>query len=69
MLAKLHRADELTAVWTPDEAHEAMRDLIRARDTAVRVLGKVRQHLHGFLLSMATSTPARRDGRCPTAAG
>ena len=39
MLAKLHRAGELTAVWVPDAAHEAMRDLIRARATAVRVLG------------------------------
>ena len=41
MLAKLHRADELTAVWIPDAAHEAMRDLVRARAraraTAMRV--------------------------------
>src|SRR6478735_8064041 len=50
MLAKLHRAAELTSVWVPDDAHEAMRDLIRARATAVRVLGKARQHLQGFLL-------------------
>lgn len=50
MLAKLHRAGELTAVWVPDAAHEGMRDLIRARATAVRVLGKARQHLQGFLL-------------------
>ena len=50
MLAKLHRAGELTAVWVPDGAHEAMRDLIRGRATAVRVLGKARQHLQGFLL-------------------
>ena len=50
MLAKLHRAGELTAVWVPDDAHEAMRDLIRARATAVRVLGKARLHLQGFLL-------------------
>jgi len=50
MLAKLHRAGELTAVWVPDSAHEAMRDLIRARATTVRVLGKARQHLQGFLL-------------------
>src|SRR6187401_2515268 len=49
-LAKLHRAGELTAVWVPDAAHEAMRDLVRARATAVRVLGKARQHLQGFLL-------------------
>lgn len=50
MLAKLHRAGELTGVWVPDMAHEAMRDLVRARATAVRVLGKARQHLQGFLL-------------------
>ena len=49
-LAKLHRAGELTAVWVPDGAHEAMRDLVRARAAAVRVLGKARQHLQGFLL-------------------
>lgn len=49
-LAKLHRAGELTSIWVPDAAHEAMRDLIRARATAVRVLGKARQHLQGFLL-------------------
>ena len=50
MLAKLHRSGDLTAVWVPDSAHEAVRDLIRARATAVRVLGKARQHLQGFLL-------------------
>jgi transposase len=50
MLAKLHRAGELTAIWIPDAGHEAMRDLVRARATAVRVLVKARQHLQGFLL-------------------
>lgn len=50
MLAKLHRSGELTAVWVPDAAHEAMRDLVRSRATAVRVVGKARQHLQGFLL-------------------
>lgn len=50
MLAKLHRAGELTAVWVPDSSHEAIRDLIRARATAVQVRGKARQHLQGFLL-------------------
>jgi hypothetical protein len=33
----------------PDAAHEAMRDLVQARATAMRVLGKARQHLQGFL--------------------
>jgi transposase len=50
MLAKLHRAGELTSVWVPDAAHEAMRDLVRARATAAKVLSKARQHLNGFLL-------------------
>jgi transposase len=50
MLAKLHRAGELTAIWIPDAAHEAMRDLVRARATAGRVLAQARQHLQGFLL-------------------
>ena len=30
MLAKLHRAGELTAMWVPDASHEAMRDPVRA---------------------------------------
>ena len=50
MLAKLHRAGELTPVWVPDAAHEAMRDLVRARATASRMLTKSRQHLQAFLL-------------------
>jgi len=49
-LAKLHRAGELTAVWVPDEAHEAIRDLVRARQAAVRTLRQARQQLSGFLL-------------------
>src|SRR3984957_7708890 len=49
-LAKLHRAGELTAVWVPDPAHEAIRDLVRARLAAVRTLRQARQQLSGFLL-------------------
>ena len=49
-LAKLHRAGELTAVWVPDPAHEAIRDLVRARLAAVRSLRQARQQLSGFLL-------------------
>jgi transposase len=49
-LAKLHRAGELTPVWVPDPAHEAMRDLTRARLAAVRALRQARQQLSGFLL-------------------
>ena len=33
-LARCYRAGELTAVWVPDAAHEALRDLVRAREAA-----------------------------------
>jgi transposase len=49
-LAKLHRAGELTPVWVPDQPHEAIRDLVRARLAAVRTLRTARQQLSGFLL-------------------
>lgn len=49
-LARLHRAGELTPVWVPDPAHEAIRDLVRARLAAVRSLRQARQQLSGFLL-------------------
>src|ERR1700738_1477494 len=49
-LAKLLRAGELTAVWVPDRHHEAMRDLTRARDTAVDDLRSKRQQISAFLL-------------------
>jgi transposase len=42
-LARLLRAGELTAVWVPDEGHEAMRDLVRAREAAVDDLLRKRQ--------------------------
>lgn len=60
MLAKLHRAGELTSVWVPDSAHEAMRDLVRARATDMRVLGKARQHLQGFLLRHGRVYPGKK---------
>jgi transposase len=49
-LAKLHRAGELSPVWVPDPAHEAIRDLVRARLAAVRTVRQARQQLSGFLL-------------------
>jgi len=49
-LAKLLRADELTAVWVPDRGHEAMRDLTRARETAMMDLRSKRQQVSAFLL-------------------
>ena len=49
-LARLFRAGELTAVWVPDTIHEAVRDLVRAREAASADLRKKRQQLHSFLL-------------------
>ena len=37
-LAKLLEAGELTAVWVPDDRHETMRDLSRARLAAKKDL-------------------------------
>jgi transposase len=50
LLAVLHRGGLLTAVWVPDAAHEAMRDLIRTRLAAVRAVRTARQQLSAFLL-------------------
>ena len=50
MLARLHRAGELTPVWVPDADHEAMRDLIRLRSVVRQIVTRARRHLQGFLL-------------------
>ena len=39
---------------------QAMRDLVRARATAMRVLGKARQHLQGFLLRHGRVYPGKK---------
>jgi transposase len=49
-LARLHRAGELTGVWVPDATHEAVRDLVRAREAAVDDRRRKRQQLLSFLL-------------------
>ena len=69
MLAKLHRAGELTSIWIPDAAHEAMRDLVRARATAGRVLSKARQHLQSFLLRHDQIYRGLGPGHWPIGAG
>jgi transposase len=59
-LAKLLRADELTPVWVPDGRHEAMRDLTRARETAMLDLRTKRQHVSAFLLRLGRPYPESR---------
>ena len=49
-LARLLRAGELTAVWVPDEAQEALRDLTRAREDMKHLQRVGKQRLLAFLL-------------------
>ncbi len=60
-LARSYRAGDLTPVWMPDAAHEALRDLVRARWAAKRAAKRdqlrARHRLSKFLL--------RQDRRAP----
>ena len=49
--------------------HEAIRDLVRARATAGRVLSKALQHLQGFLLRHDRSCRGPVPGPKPIGAG
>jgi transposase len=57
-LARSYRAGELTAVWVPDAAHEALRDLVRARLAAKKDQLKARHRLSKFLLRHGRRAPA-----------
>ena len=59
-LAKLLRAGELTPVWVPDEGHEAMRDLVRARGAAVETLRVHRQQVSAFMLKHGRVFPRKK---------
>jgi transposase len=59
-LAKLLRAGELTPVWVPDERHEAMRDLVRAREVAVGDLRAKHQQITAFLLRLGRIYPGKK---------
>src|SRR6266550_1140861 len=56
-LARCHRAGELTAVWVPDAAHEALRDLVRAREAAKKDQLRARHRLGKFLLRHGRRPP------------
>jgi len=49
-LGRMGRAGELTAVWVPDAGHEALRDLVRAREDAQQDLLRARHRLSKLLL-------------------
>lgn len=57
-LARSFRSGDLTAVWVPDTAHEALRDLVRAREAAKRDQLRARHRLQKFLLRHGQRAPA-----------
>jgi transposase len=59
MLARLHRAGELRAIYVPDDTDEAMRDLVRAREDAVVVGIQAKYRLKAFLLRQGRRYPGR----------
>ncbi|HTP25217.1 MAG TPA: IS110 family transposase [Anaeromyxobacteraceae bacterium] len=56
-LARCYRAGDLTPVWVPDGAHEALRDLVRARLAAKRDQLRHRHRLQKFLLRHGRRPP------------
>jgi transposase len=57
-LARCHRAGDLTPVWVPDPAHEALRDLVRGREDARQDQLRARHRLNKFLLRHSRRPPA-----------
>jgi transposase len=57
-LARSFRAGDLTPVWVPDPAHEALRDLVRAREAAKKDQLRARHRLQKFLLRHGHRPPA-----------
>ena len=49
-LARLFRADELSTIYVPEAEDEAIRDLSRARETAMKDLKDAKLQLKGFFL-------------------
>jgi transposase len=56
-LARSYRAGDLTPVWVPDAAHEALRDLVRAREAAKKDQLRARHRLGKFLLRRGQRPP------------
>lgn len=56
-LARCLRNGDLTPVWVPDEEHEELRDLVRARQSSVEDLHRNRQRLLKFLVKLGIRKP------------
>ncbi len=58
-LAKAYRSGDLTAVWVPDAAHEALRDVVRAREAAKKDELRAKHRLGKFLLRHGRRPPEK----------
>src|SRR5262245_35997923 len=58
-LARSYRSGDLTAVWVPDKDHEALRDLVRAREAATKDQLRARHRLGKFLLRHGVRRPTK----------
>jgi transposase len=56
-LARCYRAGDLTPVWVPDAATEALRDLVRAREVAKQDQLRTRHRVGKFLLRHGVHRP------------
>jgi len=56
-LARLLRSGDLSPAWVPDEQHEGLRDVSRAREDAVEDLHRARQRLSKLLLRQNLRPP------------
>lgn len=62
-LARLLRAGELTAVWVPDQAHEAVRNLVRGREACRKDVRRAQQRLEKLLLREGRRAPMTTRGK------
>ena len=58
-LARCYRSGDLTPVWVPTPAHEALRDLVRTREDAKQDQLRARHRLSKFLCRHAIRPPDR----------
>jgi transposase len=56
-LARCYRAGDLTVVWVPDAATEALRDLVRAREVTKQDQLRARHRVSKFLLRHGRARP------------
>lgn len=56
-LARCYRSGDLTPIWIPGFDHEALRDLLRAREAAIKDQTRARHRLQKFLLRHGRLTP------------